>query len=166
MPHVPIKMWDNITNKAIPYGALYNTRMYMWQTRVYPTPKVKRSPSMILLGLYCSTYYMGTRGYILAFSNWFFSRVLFYFPWGWYWSRLCLGYHYWYYGYMCFTFNYQCLMVCFSSMLALYYGDVDAMLFYLMPCNEDVMMPCISVSTIYEMLCYVLLIDLWCGESF
>jgi hypothetical protein len=31
-----------VTNKATPHEALYNTRMYMCQTRIYPTPKVKR----------------------------------------------------------------------------------------------------------------------------
>lgn len=39
------------TNKATPHEALHNTRMYKCHIRVYPTPKMKLPPSMIILGL-------------------------------------------------------------------------------------------------------------------
>jgi hypothetical protein len=40
-----------VTNKETPHGALYSTQMYKCHTRVYPTSKMKRLLSMIMLGL-------------------------------------------------------------------------------------------------------------------
>jgi len=40
-----------VTNKETPHGALYSTEMYKCHTRVYPTSKMKRLLSMIMLGL-------------------------------------------------------------------------------------------------------------------